>query len=357
MLFDIRPKKCRKDLYNFDKEYEQLVKYLGQPLVVVRGLRRTGKTSLILTALEETGTPYILFDLRAGFRSRRELYRVIADGLSDFIKRSSMGKRVINYLIGLLKSIDGISIYGFHISLSWRKGIPLITEVFKTIDHFCEKHGFKIVIVFDEIQRLQGPLKTDVVSTIAYSFDYLDNLGFILSGSEMGLFYEILSNPDSPLYGRAYVEVLTRKLSRSESIDFLHRGFSELGFRVGDDEIMEAVDRLDGVIGWLTYYGYSRVVGGRSLDDIVADAVELARKELENFLKYRVSRRYRFVLKALAHGVKEWRPLKKTLEDIEKRSISNRVLHDIIAQLRKHSIINDNLEYTDPIVKEAAKKL
>ncbi len=237
------------------------------------------------------------------------------------------------------------------------KGTPLITEVFKTLDYFCLKQGFRCVVVFDEIQRIQAPLRTDVVASIAYAYDYLDNLCFILSGSEMGLFYDILSSPDSPLYGRVYMEIVTRKLKRSEAIDFLYKGFNELGYYVGEDEVLEAVDRLRGVIGWLTYYGYSRVFNGRRLSSIVVDAVELARRELEKFLEYRVSRRYRIVLKALAEGVREWRLLKKAIEDKEGRSISNRVLHDILVQLKKHSIINDKLEYTDPIVKEAAKRL
>ncbi len=121
MLFDIRPKKCRRDLYDFDMWFDRLSSYLNQPLVIVRGLCRTGKTSLILTVLEETRTPYILFDLREGFRSRRELYRVLASGLSSFIKR--IGKRrVLDYLVGLLKSIDGVSISGFSMSFNWRKG-------------------------------------------------------------------------------------------------------------------------------------------------------------------------------------------------------------------------------------------
>ncbi|WP_243665769.1 hypothetical protein [Vulcanisaeta sp. JCM 16159] len=73
-------------------------------------------------------------------------------------------------------------------------------------------------------------------------------------------------------------------MSREKSLKFLRRGFSEVGVEVDDGELNEVVDRLDGVIGWLTYYGYSRSVGGRDLTSIFNDAINLAREELENFL-------------------------------------------------------------------------
>lgn len=149
-------------------------------------------------------------------------------------------------------------------------------------------------------------------------------------------------------------------MTREESLEFLRRGFSEVGVRVGEDELREVVDRLDGVIGWLTYYGYSRSVGGRDLESIIGDAVSLARQELDNFLSLRVSRRYRVVLRLLASGgVREWGGLLKRggLEDYEGSPISDRVLHDVLTTLKRYSIIDENLEFTDPIVREAARGL
>jgi len=357
LLFDIRPKRCRADLYNFDVEYSKLINSLNKPLIVVRGLRRTGKTSLILTALEETKTPYILIDLREGYRSRREFYRILSRSISMFMGRLSTKKKLVNLLIKMLKSLRGISISGLQVSLSWGRNRPLLTEIFRELDYFALKSNLRIILVFDEVQKLAGVVKEDVRNAIAYAFDYMENLTFILSGSEMGLLYNFLGEPRSPLYGRAYVDVQTRKLSRSESIDFLTKGFRQLNMKVPENEIEEAVDTLNGIIGWLTYYGYSKWTKSRSLQEIKNEAVALARTELLNFIKYRVSKRYPIILKALAKGIREWSELKGYIERIEKREVSDRVIHDIIQQLKKHSIINNNLEYTDPIIKEAAKTL
>ena len=70
-----------------------------------------------------------------------------------------------------------------------------------------------------------------------------------------------------------------------------------------------------------------------------------------------MSRRYPIVLRLLAKGIRSWSKLKKEIEKIEKREVSDRVLHDILNQLKKHSIINEELKFTDPIVKEAAKTI
>jgi len=48
--FDPEPKKCREDFFNAEKEVEEFKRGLNvSKLVVVSGLRRYGKTSLILT--------------------------------------------------------------------------------------------------------------------------------------------------------------------------------------------------------------------------------------------------------------------------------------------------------------------
>jgi len=88
----------------------------------------------------------------------------------------------------------------------------------------------------------------------------------------------------------------------------------------------------------------------------MTDAIQLAKNELKNVLKYRVSKRYYIILKALSEGMRRWSEIKEYLERIEEREVSDRVLHDILNQLKRHSIINENLDFTDPIIREALKR-
>ncbi|MEM1538200.1 MAG: ATP-binding protein [Candidatus Nezhaarchaeales archaeon] len=358
LLFSPEPKRCKKDLYDFEGELNALKEYLGQPLVVVTGLRRTGKTSLILTALEEFKVPYVFFDLRSAATSRRDLYALISHGLTGFLSKASKWGRLREVGTRFLKLVRGISISGVTVELSWGRDRPLLSEVLKALNEVGEERGEKIVIVFDELQRASGHASITLQNVIAYAYDHLRNLSFILSGSEMGVLYRFLKDSEAPLYGRAYLEVKTRRLSREESIDFLSRGFEEVGFKINVDEVEEAVNRLNGIIGWLTYYGYSKVTRGKELEEIWSEAVETAKRELENFLGYRASKnRYRTVLKLLSQGVKDWKRLKISLENLEGKNLSDRVLYDILHTLKKHAIIDEQKEFQDPLMREAAKAL
>jgi len=256
-----------------------------------------------------------------------------------------------------LQRLRGVSVAGLSISFSWGKDRFPLTEFFGALDDLGERIGEKIVIVFDEFQRSRGSIGLMLHNAIAYSYDYYKNLSFILTGSEMDVLYGILRDPKNPLYGRAFVEIRTRKLGRDESIDFLERGFKEAGQEISFEEIDRVVSELDGIIGWLTYYGYLKIGGIEDFEEIKKEAIELAKTELENFLKQRMSRRYRLVLRLLTEGVKEWSLLKRSLEKAEGRELSDRVLYEILQQLKRHSIIDEGNNLTDPILREASRNV
>jgi len=355
LLFDPRPKARREDLYDFDEELERFVKALGEPMILVSGLRRTGKTSLILTSLSVSGAPFIYFDLREGARSYADLYKLVSRGFTEFVKRWS-GLR--SRFLEALSRVRGVSIAGVEVSFSWSpRKRPLLSELLDAVNDFAERIGSRIAVVFDELQSVRGSMGVALQSALAHSYDFNKSVTLVLAGSEMGVLYSILQNPESPLYGRAYVEVRTRKLSYSEAVDFLTKGFEEAGATVSRGEVEEAVRELDGIIGWLAYYGYLRSRGMGSVEQVVREAIALAKKELEAFLLTRVSSRYRAVLRALAQGVREWGELKRELERLEKREVSDRVVHDVLVELKRHSIVDESNEFTDPVYRRASLEL
>ncbi|ACB07462.1 AAA family ATPase [Candidatus Korarchaeum cryptofilum] len=260
----------------------------------------------MLTALNESDRPYAFIDLR-GSASWREFYSLISRSFSEFIERASRWGK--GEFLKLVSRLRGVSVLGFEVSLNWLPGKrPLLGELFDVLDEVGERTGEKVIIVSDEFQRSRGPIGASLHGAIVHSYDFHRDLSFVLTGSEMGVLYGILGDPENPLYGRAYLEVRTRKLSREESLDFLNRGFEEAG--VKGSEVERAVEELDGIIGWLTYYGYLKVRGG-DFDSLINEALELAKSEIESFLASRVSKRYRVVLKLLAEGLTELGEAKK----------------------------------------------
>ncbi len=55
MYFDPEPKNKKEDLYNFEDEYEGLHSAIrrNERIIVIKGVRRTGKTSLMKVVYNE----------------------------------------------------------------------------------------------------------------------------------------------------------------------------------------------------------------------------------------------------------------------------------------------------------------
>ncbi|MBC7092259.1 MAG: ATP-binding protein [Nitrososphaeria archaeon] len=95
--------------------------------------------------------------------------------------------------------MTAIRVAGNEIEIKWKgKGALSLTSLF---DHLNRR---RIIIAFDEAQKLRGPRSNEILNAIAHSYDYNKNVTFIFTGSEVGLLYDFLkiSDASSPLYGR-----------------------------------------------------------------------------------------------------------------------------------------------------------
>jgi AAA+ ATPase superfamily predicted ATPase len=344
MLFDERPKERREDLYNREKELDEIKRSIGRPLVLITGIRRIGKTSVLRVALNEIDVPAVIIDARGLRRnySKADLYRLIAHGLSSSLDR----------LRDLISGIRGIRVMGFEVELSWRGRDSLsLTEL---LDRLNER---KVVIAVDEAQRLRGPQSAEFKNALAHSYDYNRNITFILTGSEAGLLHDFIGAEDtsSPLYGRFYVEIKLDRLSRDQSIDFLERGFEQLNLRVSGEILERAYEEFDGIPGWLTFFGNAYAGGNMNIERIKAMAIGTALEELRNMIRDN-PRRYGLVLRAMAEGRRSWSDVKEYVEEKEGSTISSSVLSNILRNLEEMSVIK-GYEFLDPVYKEAAKLL
>jgi AAA+ ATPase superfamily predicted ATPase len=83
-------------------------------MVVIKGLRRTGKSSLIRVALNETGLPHILIDLRlAAPPTPQTFYEYFSAELSEFLEDGGLRKA--------LSRIKGLEVSGLKLEFSEKK--------------------------------------------------------------------------------------------------------------------------------------------------------------------------------------------------------------------------------------------
>ena len=85
-------------------------------------------------------------------------------------------------------------------------------------------------------------------------------------------------------------------------MEFLKIGFEQVNVKVSEDEIQEAISKLNGIIGWLTFYGYLRSKGDPyALEKAVENGSKMVAEEFNQFLSGRqiARRRYIEVMKTL----------------------------------------------------------
>lgn len=303
MLFDPEPKRKKRDFYNREIELRELLDSIEkEKFVVIQGIRRLGKSSLLNVALTESKRPSVKLDLREiyfthGSVSKFYLYHALSRELSKLSKTYR--------LTSWLKKVRGVKISGFEIQLDWREKGAALTDVFRVLDEWAYAHKERAVIAIDEAQYLRLAGRTRYDGLLAWAIDSLDNLVFILTGSQVGVLQDFLGmeDPHSPLYGR-YVKIINLgRFSREQAIDFLRNGFKEA--KVKQPNLEEVVDVLDGLIGWLTLYGHTYVSEGKAeLGQFLNMAAKLAAEESKKILRW--SDRYHAVLRAIASGALRW---------------------------------------------------
>ncbi|AFL95959.1 hypothetical protein CL1_1763 [Thermococcus cleftensis] len=352
MLFNPRPKTRREELYDRRDELERVEDGLrkGLGLVTILGIRRLGKSSLLNVALNELPYGSVKIDARKVYSEfgnvpREALAKLILEG---FLKRS--GKERARELA---RSIRGVRLLGFGVEVEVERGVNLY-DLLERINSL----GERFVIAIDEAQYLRFS-NSRYPELIAWAIDELENVSFVLTGSEVGLLEDFLRlhDPGSALFGRPHLEIRLKRFERHQSVDFLERGFDELGLRVSREEIDEAVDELDGIVGWLTLYGYNRYLGlghSRALQRLKEDARRLILAEFSRLRE--LSHRYELAMRAVANGKHRWKEIKETVEILEGKRIDDKNFSNVLSNLVRYGYLEktvDGYVIPDPLVELA----
>jgi len=252
MLFDPLPKTNKKDLYNREPElirFKNSIEYSS--LIVIHGLRRTGKTSFMNVALRESSHPFIILDMRGlPFNpSQSDLLRRIE------VAFNQLEEKWFSQLQAALRRIKGVSVLGSSISLDWSKEGVDLSSLFDRLNSWAKEKNTKFLLAFDEIQLIRGD--KGIIRLFAHIIDYNQKICIIVTGSEIGLLFDFLGidDPESPLYGRHFTEIRMNNFNETQSRDFLTTGFKQIGIDPPEEVIEYAVSRLNGTVGWLTLFG------------------------------------------------------------------------------------------------------
>jgi len=356
VLFDPTPKTKVSELFGREDELKKL-RNIDTPISLLLGVRRVGKTSLVKVFLNLPDVQGIFVDCRR-FSSTgvkiSDLVHVLGNAFYLFSKKYAT-------LIKMLKNLRSINIAGNEIEVA-RGSEEGVVEIFEVIDKWAGKRSKKVYIVFDEAQNLRFFRKAHGISfpeIFGYAYDNLKNLKIILTGSEAGVLKEFVGTDDSqsPLYGRYVEEMALEPFEFEKSKVFLEKGFDEVNFKYEEYQIIKVLSELDGIVGWLVYFGKSVLDSKGDWEEAMEKTLEIVAKivneELKNLAK--LSTRYIYCLRAIALGVDNWGSIKKAVEFEEKKKLTDASFNRILKGLNKMGYVvkkNERYRVADPVIRK-----
>ncbi len=336
MYFNIGPKERLEDFFNYEEEYRQIIDAVkrGERIIAIQGVRRVGKTSLM----------NILFNSLDGINIWAD-GRIIGES-KDLLQILTEGVRRGGGVFGVIKSI-GLSI----------GGLEVVGEV-----PFSEQDVRKVKKIHLFIDEAQYGDEKEIAKALSYLYDRFPNLTVVVSGSEVRLMETVLAfnDPSHPLFGRRIEVVTMRRLPYNKSKEFLFLGFGQLGVSVSEREVEKAVERLDGLIGWLTLYGYERAIAerGDALERVEEMALRLVGEEINNFLKNKKNKPLYISILKYAHR-RSWKELLSLVRD-ELGRVNATSFSRALKELTLYSFLERHegrYIHADPMVREAALRL
>ncbi len=293
MFFDIMPKSRREDLFNYEKELSSLIEGIKRNrIIVIKGVRRVGKTSLMRVTFNSINMPKTWIDGRDALMT--PFSTLVEMGCAEMVEQINIAEKV-------RKRIKSLSIKGLNLSLNYEISL-------KRLNSLLRKYKKEGVIFIDEVQLVKhaGAFLSSV-------YDNYSNIKLVVSGSEVGILDKIIGSGDSPLAGRVVKLIEVKRLTKEKALSFLVQGFSQLNRSINFDELEDAVATFDGLIGWLTYYGYYRLE--MSHEEAKKKVIELAKPILKSELLHFISSKKNkkaimYALKAISLNYTKWTDIK-----------------------------------------------
>ncbi|AOL17842.1 ATPase [Sulfolobus sp. A20] len=346
MLFDLHPKTELKELFGREKEVQYIrEQIISKNWIIIGGQRGIGKTSVMKVAINELKKNDRIDGIYLNLRGVTTLRELLSLLISE-INRNKLFKLLnvsVNFNLGPL----GVELKGGKLNVQ-----RSLLELLLSINH-------DLVIGLDEVQELSSVTKP-LLDVLGNVFMSNPKVRFLFSGSYVGLVKALLNPKEgSPLLGRPPIEIKLRPFNKQVSIGFLKAGMEELNVDLEDSKAEEVVNRLDGVVGWLTLFGNNYAIRKLSFNDSLKITINEGRKlmleELNHFLEGRNRELYLATLSSIKIA-KRWKDIKFAVTVRLKREIDDKELSSVLEALVNYNFIEkvEEGEYTlvDPILRE-----
>lgn len=168
--------------------------------------RRYGKTSLALTAIQQTKLPYTQIDFFSAIEEL-DIERAILQGVGKLISRmESIPKRALAHASEIFEGTNIRAVLGkveLAIEVMRRKEKPAyhVLDVLEKLERLARKTDKKIILFFDEFQNV-GEVTTNhgMESVLRQVAQLTKSIAFIFSGSNRHLLNQMFNDRNRPFY-------------------------------------------------------------------------------------------------------------------------------------------------------------
>lgn len=273
------------DPFDRENEVSSLMEMIRrrQPTAVV-GVRRIGKTSVILRSLKEIDIPKVYISLEdfvegksfdlASFLSfySSAILTELVKSLDPSVKLPEIMKVKGRQLIERLREILGYVKIRFNFPPSEievfldekrgrRESLPAILDLPQVLG---ERFGMNFVVFLDEFQflRLASQNYPGIFHLMRSKWQFHNRVTYVVSGSSVGILERIFGSREEPFY-QFFYPLYIRPFTREISVRFLEQGYQEEGKDFEEIALSFAVDQLDGIPAWLNYFGLKTLSCGK----------------------------------------------------------------------------------------------
>jgi hypothetical protein len=196
-----------KSFCNRVREQAELLENIqASRATLIASPRRYGKTSLAMQCIAKSKLPYAHFDFLSAV-STHDVERIIMSGVGKLLSRIEKGPRKVlklatDFFAGLSIKLSSDAL-GLSVDIQRKEQDPAanILSVLERVDKLAEKYKVKIVLLFDEFQRVYEVSDDYAIeSVIRQVAQSSHNLSFIFSGSNRHLLDLMFSDKNRPFY-------------------------------------------------------------------------------------------------------------------------------------------------------------
>lgn len=211
--------------------------------------RRYGKTSLVLFALSEVKIPYAHIDLFADL-SEIDIQNSILNAIGDILYSVEKGtKKAMQYVMNFFSDFNvSFTLTNGRVNVEFFKSkktpAKVILDSLKKLDKTLKEKNLKVVLFFDEFQRITQITETHAIEASLRSVaQESKNIMFIFSGSSRNLLSSLFDDYSKPLYKLCDKMTLPR-IDSGDYIPFIENKFRKVWGENTPLPVIEAIIEL-----------------------------------------------------------------------------------------------------------------